>query len=83
MKVTHVEKPKFCRRCGRHISDAISEQVNAREPCDDGQCTFQKEIAQALEKRNNRPAFKITVSAKHKFTIIESYKKFTIKSIML
>jgi len=76
MIITHTEKPKFCRRCGRHIDDAIREQSGMMHPCDDGQCTFREEIARALEKRKHAP-FTITV-VQPKFRITETYKKFTI-----
>lgn len=76
MNVTHTEKPKFCRRCGRHIDEAIREQRDMMQLCDDGQCTFREEIERALERRN-RP-FTIT-PIQHKFTITEAHKKFTIK----
>lgn len=77
MRITHTEKPKFCRRCGRYIDDAIREQSGTMHPCDDGQCTFREEIARALENRN-RPRFTIT-TIQPKFKITEAYKKFTIK----
>ena len=76
MIVTHTEKPKFCRRCGRHIDDAVREQRGAMQPCDDGQCTFREEIARALEKRN-QPAFTITTNLP-KFSVTEAYKKFKV-----
>jgi hypothetical protein len=78
MKVTNTEKPKFCRRCGRHIDDALREQRNAKCLCDDRECTFREEIEQELQKQN-RPPFTIITVTPPKFTITEVYKKFTIK----
>lgn len=49
--------PRYCARCNRHIDTAIHDQVQAHEPCPDGQCTFRKEIKAALEKKTAPPKF--------------------------
>ena len=78
MKITRVEKPKFCRRCGRHINEALKEQRDAKMHCDDEQCTFREEITQALAN-NHQSVLKMTVLEQPRFTIVESHKKFKIK----
>ncbi len=51
--------PRYCKRCNRYINDAIREQVEAHEPCPDGECTFRKEIEKAIKEAEQKPKFTI------------------------
>ena len=77
MKVQKIEKPVFCPRCGRHIDDALREQLAAMQPCDDECCLFREEIERGIEQK--RRPFKISVSSRPCFKIVEAHNLFTIK----
>lgn len=62
MEITEGTGPRYCARCNRHIDTAIRDQVQAHEPCPDGQCTFRKEIKAALEEKAAPPKFTILPS---------------------
>ena len=62
--------PTHCPRCMRTKDEAIHEQVQLGEACDDKECFFAKEIKKAIEDAKNS---KYCINCGYKFDVGDVY----------
>ncbi len=61
---------KHCPRCMRTFEEAISEQIQSEECCDDQLCVFRDEILKAIEDSKNS---QFCIQCGHRFAIDDVY----------
>ena len=71
MNIKNETTPSRCPVCLRSRDEAIREQSIGREPCDNPNCLFRREIEDALATEERKPAFvfKIRETPHFKFGI--------------